>query len=298
MKDKAAAPKRRKTVSWLRRGVQIFFFVLVALIATTGAIKELGVEQPFLLQGASLHAICPFGGVVSFWQLVTAGRFVSKIHEASVALAVIALVLSVLFGPVICGWVCPMGSIQEWFGAIGRKLFKKRYNNFVPRRLDKVLRYLRYATLIWVTWMTIVSGKLFFQEYDPYFALFNFWTHEVALTGVVILVVTLVLSLFVERPFCKYACPYGAFQGIFNLFRIFGIKRVAKTCIDCKACDRECPMNIKVSTAGTVRDHQCITCMKCSSEEACPVADTVVLAAGALPRMKVAAIGANEEAAE
>jgi len=116
-----------------------------------------------------------------------------------------------------------------------------------------------------------------FETYDPYFALFNLWSAELAWQAAAILAATLVLSLLVERPFCKYMCPYGAVQGVFNLFRIFRIRRVAKTCIDCKACDRACPMNIEVSTSGVVRDHQCITCMECTSERACPVKDTVDL---------------------
>jgi len=48
--------------------------------------------------------------------------------------------------------------------------------------------------------MTASSGKLIFSDFDPYFALFNFWTSEVAISGILILFVTLVLSLFVERP--------------------------------------------------------------------------------------------------
>jgi len=280
--------KPSKARPWLRRGIQIFFFLLVALIATNGALSERGIERFSFVEGASLHAICPFGGVVSFWQLATAGTLVKKIHESSVALAVIALALSVLFGPVICGWVCPLGSVQEWLGSLGRKIFKKRYNGFVPAKLDKVLRYLRYIVLAWVSYMTIVSGTLIFQDYDPYYALFNFWTGEVALAGAAILVATLLLSLFVERPFCKYACPYGAFQGIFNLFRVFGIKRKASSCIDCKACDRACPMNIEVSTSLTVRDHQCISCLKCTSEAACPVAATVEFAAGKAKKLEEA----------
>ena len=280
MSNRTKAIKPRKASPWIRRGVQIFFFTLVALIATNEALGERGITALPFVEGASLHAICPFGGVVSFWQLATAGTLVKKVHESSVALAVIALFLSALFGPVVCGWICPFGSVQEWVGSIGRKLFKKKYNTFVPGRLDKALRYLRYVVLVWVSYMTIVTGKLFFQDYDPYFALFNLWTGEVAIIGALVLVATLVGSLFVERPFCKYACPYGAFQGIFNLFRVFGVKRNAPTCISCKACDRACPMNIEVSTVGTVRDHQCITCLKCGSEDACPVESTVVLSAG------------------
>lgn len=270
----------KKAPRWIRLSVQAFFFILVALIATTGALAERGIPKPTFLEGASLHAICPFGGVVSFWQLVTTGTLVKKVHESSVALAVIALFLAVLFGPVICGWVCPFGSLQEWVGRLGRRIWKKRYNSFMPVRLDRWLRYLRYLVLAWVIYMTAVTGKIFFQDYDPYFALFNFWTGEAALGGFLVLGLTVILSLFVERPFCKYACPYGAFQSIFNLFRIFGIRRQAATCIDCKACDRACPMDIRVSTSGIVRDHQCVSCLRCASEDACPVDRTVELGAG------------------
>jgi polyferredoxin len=275
----------------LRLMVQVFFFALVALTATMNGLKESGIEVPDL-GSASLHAICPFGGVVSFWQLVSAGNLPKKAHESSVVLAVIGIALAVLAGPVICGWVCPFGSVQEWLGKLGKRIFKKRYNTFVPARLDKALRYLRYLVLVLVSYMTIMTDKLAFESMDPYYALFNFWRSEVAVGSLVALGVVILLSLFVERPFCKYACPYGAFQGLFNLVRIFGIKRNATTCISCNACSRACPMNIEVATAGTVRDHQCITCMKCTSEAACPVPQTVELAAGGFP----AAAGAAPKA--
>jgi ferredoxin len=39
-------------------------------------------------------------------------------------------------------------------------------------------------------------------------------------------------------------------------------------------------MNTPVSQQTVVRDHQCITCMECTSEAVCPVKATVVLSAG------------------
>ena len=266
----------------IRLAIQIFFLVLIALIALNHTLEESGREIP-LIGSASLHAVCPFGGVVSIYQYATGGTFVKKTHESSFILMIIVAVTAVAFGPVFCGWICPFGTVQEFLGRIGRKIFKRRYNRFIPYKFDRWLRYLRYVVLAWVIYMTAVTGKIIFADYDPYYALFNFWTGEVALSGIVILVVTLLLSLFVERPFCKYACPYGAVLGVSNLFRIFKIKRAAETCINCGACDRACPMNIEVSTSGSVRNHQCISCMKCTSEQACPVANTVDLRAGANP---------------
>jgi len=273
--------KKGKTVSGRKAGntrliVQIFFFALIALIAVNHTLEEAGKAIP-ILSSASLHAICPFGGVVSVFQFITSGTYVRKIHSAAFILMGIVFALTVFLGPVFCGWVCPLGSIQEWFGKIGKKIFKHRFNRLIPYKFDRYLHYLRYLMLGWVVYMTAVTGTLVFSDIDPYFALFNFLRSEVAIGGVIILAVLLVLSLIVERPFCKYACPYGEVLGVFNLLRIFKIRRRPSTCIDCKACDRSCPMNIPVSTSGAVRHHQCITCLECTSEQACPVENTVEL---------------------
>jgi len=274
--------KKSNTVSAARKAanirliVQVFFFALIALIAVNHTLEEAGKAIP-VLASASLHAICPFGGVVSLYQFIAAGTYVRKIHSAAFVLMWIVFALTVFLGPVFCGWICPLGSIQEWFGKLGKKIFKRRFNRMIPYKIDRILRYLRYVMLGWVVYMTAVTGTLVFSDIDPYFALFNFWRSEVAIGGVIILAVVLVLSLIVERPFCKYACPYGAVLGVFNSFRIFKIRRRPSTCIDCKACDRSCPMNIPVSTSGAVRDHQCISCLKCTSEQVCPVENTVEL---------------------
>ena len=268
------ATLKKKGARNIRHIVQAAFFIIVAVTTTASVLSEKGIVIPFI-PDASLHAVCPLGGVVSFWQLLNFGTLVKKVHESSVVLAVLGLLLALLFGPVICGWVCPFGTFQEWLGGLGRKLFGKKYNNFVPRKLDRALRYLRYLVFAWVSYMTVISGKLIFQDYDPYYALFNFWTGEVAIAGYTALAAVIILSLFVERPFCKYACPYGALQGVFNLFRIFGIRRNAPTCISCKACSKACPMNIDVSTSKVVRDHQCISCLECTSDAACPIPATV-----------------------
>ncbi|ADY13518.1 4Fe-4S binding protein [Sphaerochaeta globosa] len=259
----------------IRTIVQIVFFVWVVVVIALGTAAERGVVLPFTPSTASLHAICPFGGVVTAWNLITEGTLVKKIHDSSVILGVLGLLLALLFGPVICGWICPFGTFQEWVGRIGRKIFKRRYNTFVPQKIDRWLRLLRYVVLVWVLVMTSVSATLVFQAYDPYYALFSFLRSEFSLAGTIILGIVVLLSLFVERPFCKYACPYGALLGIFNRFRIFKVRRVEQTCISCSKCNRACPMNIDVQGGAAVTSAQCISCMECTSDRACPVPKTV-----------------------
>ena len=268
--------KPRMTV---RRKIQIAAFALVALLALTKTLSELGVVIPFLPE-ISLHAICPFGGVVTIYEFFTTGAFLPKLHSAAFILMALGLVVAVFFGPLFCGYVCPLGSYQEWIGKLGRRLFPKRYGKLIPPKVDRVLGFLRYGVLAMVVYQTVVAGKLVFQDVDPYYALFSFMTGEVALSALVILGVVTVFSLLVERPWCRYLCPYGALLGLFNLIRIFPVRRKASTCIHCQKCDRACPMNIKVSQKKDVRDPRCISCYECVSGNACPVADTVTLAGG------------------
>ncbi len=160
-----------KNKIWLRTVLQVFFLVLIALIAVNHVLEESGEAIP-LLSNASLHAICPFGAVVSLYQFATVGTFTQKIHQSSFILMALVFVLTLLFGAVFCGWMCPLGSVQEWVGKLGKRLFKKRYNHFFPPRIDKYLRYLRYIMLIWVLYATAMTGKLAFGDIDPYDALF------------------------------------------------------------------------------------------------------------------------------
>ena len=260
----------------IRLGLQVFFLVLILLIAINHQLVEKGSSIPFIAS-ASLHSVCPFGGVVSIYSLFTEGTFVQKIHESSFVILGIVVFLGILFGPVFCGWVCPLGSVQEFVGKIGRKLFKDKYNRFIPYKYDKYLRFLRYVVLAWVVYMTAFTGKLVFSDIDPYHALFNLWSSELAIGGVIVLSLTLFASLFIERPWCKYACPFGAVLGLTNLIRIFKIRRNPVTCVGCQKCSKACPMNINVAAQENIKDHQCISCLKCTSEVSCPIDNTVEL---------------------
>jgi len=266
------AKKQKKHL--IRLTVQIFFLALIILISFNHFRSEQGLA-PLLIGAPSLHAVCPFGGVVTIYTYFTEGAFIQKIHQSSFTLMWLVLALTLLFGPVFCSWICPFGTVEEFIGKIGKKIFKKNYNHFVPSIIDKLLRYIRYVILILVVINTAISGKLLFANFDPYFALFNIWSSEVTRLSLLVLGLVLIGSLFVERPWCKYFCPLGALLGIFNLFRIVKLKRNEKTCINCKACDRICPMNINVSTSKAVSNHQCISCFLCTDEITCPVNDTL-----------------------
>ena len=93
--------------------------------------------------------------------------------------------------------------------------------------------------------------------------------------GLIILSIILIASLFVQRPWCKYLCPYGAFLGLFNKIKVFRIIRKDSTCISYKKCSNVCPMSIDVHEKNAVRDLSCISCFECVGEKVCPKKNTI-----------------------
>lgn len=258
---------------------QGFFFVLIALIAVNHGLSEKGIALSFI-PTASLHAICPFGGVETLYTLLASGKLLPKLHESTLIITGLILIISLLFGKAFCGWICPLGTVQEWIGKVGRKLFKTRYNSFISPRVHKFLSFGPYIILLLTLYATATTAKLAFLDFDPYHALFSFWTGEVALYSIIILVLILLASLVIERPWCKYLCPLGIVLGITNKFRLFTIKRNDSTCISCKLCDKKCPMNLTISDSTKVSSTECISCMECTSENTCPKQNTLVMKSG------------------
>ena len=76
----------------------------------------------------------------------------------------------------------------------------------------------------------------------------------------------LVLSVKVYRPFCQYLCPLGAIYGWFKRFSLVQIHWEKEKCVSCKACENACPVALSVQEIS--RSPECIRCGKCVS--ACP----------------------------
>ncbi len=259
-----------RTVRRLRHGTQ-------ALVLAVVAWQVFG----HLATGtASAEALCPFGGFETLWTWVTTGRTVSHIHPANLVLGLAVIVLALAGRGFFCGWLCPLGALQ---GGVYRaaeavvnrvpplRQLRRRMSRGRAARwghhLDRVLRWGRWLVLGWALIGAGLTGTMVFREADPWIALLSVAEFELSLAFAVLLA-TFVLALFVQRPFCRYACPLGAAQSLIGRFSPIAVERNASACLGCDVCNKACPVGIPVNTRSRVTDTSCLGCLECVA--ACP----------------------------
>lgn len=166
-----------------------------------------------------------------------------------------------LLGVFFCGWACPFGTAQEWLRGVGKSMTGMTIR--IPQKINRYLLFSRYLLfpLIAVAGIAALDTRRTFMT--------SLAGGTAGAAALAILGAILVLSLFMERPFCKYLCGFGAITGLVSMLRVFGVKRDSGKCADCRRCNDACGMDVDVAKAHTVRDPHCINCGKCLA--ACPV---------------------------
>lgn len=249
MRSSSSASLKTKRERKIRTLVQISLF-LGALILPVGI----------------FHMICPMGGIATLTRLVSQGLYIPKTGVANIAILAGVLLTTIVAGPIFCGWLCPLGSIQDWIHSLAKRVKIPQIR--IHSNLDRVLKFIRYLVLALILYATARSFNLVFIKADPYYALMHFYTGEVAPLALVILGSTLVASLFIQRPWCRWLCPLGAILSFLGKFSILKIRRPSDTCISCSLCSKACPVGLDPSAQEKVTSSRCIRCGLC--EGACP----------------------------
>lgn len=268
-----------------RRLVQLGVFLFILGIA----LRHLIVGEEGAIITASWEAYCPMGGLETLYRFVTSGgRFVSHVHLSNVVILVATLATALLLRNAFCGWLCPLGFIQDMvsrFSALVQKRIPRvrravrvlRTKGARLAVLDRPLRLLKYAVLVWSVVGAAVAGFMVFRDVDPWAGLWNLLELTVS-AGAMVLLVVLLASLFVERPWCRYACPLGAATGLLGALSPVYLKRESAACKSCAICTKACPMGLPVHTATTIKHADCIGCLECVDE--CPREGALALKVG------------------
>lgn len=213
-------------------------------------------------------AACPLGSLQ--------GSF-SADHSTIYYVGGILLLYAIMFGRLICGWLCPFGLVQEVCYKIKTPKVKKS-------PVTRLLSYLKYAILVFFVFIVPILyafrdtplpafckyicpagtleggiGLLSNAVNNSYFAMLGpLFTWKFLL-----MVSILVGCVFVFRLFCRFLCPLGALYGLFNKISVFGIKVDNSKCTHCGLCHAECKVDIRHPG-----DQECVSCGDCVS--VCP----------------------------
>jgi polyferredoxin len=195
------------------------------------------------------------------------------------------LIVGILIGKSMCGWVCPFGFIQELVGFIRRKQTE------LSTQTHEEIVYVKYFILGITLFISITysATKLYGMSegyesalgifaYAPFTALSPaetlFATLPRAVQGfsgaissgqidilsalssvsplgwvqIFIMGCVLVFAAYVPRSWCRYFCPHGAIMALLNRFSFIGLRRDPVKCAKggCRLCVEVCPMRVPI----------------------------------------------------
>lgn len=184
----------------------------------------------------------------------------------------ILLLTGLILGRSICGFLCPMGLLQEL-------LYKVPVPKVKKSRFTRLMSWLKYVILL--VFVVIIPLRYAAQSLpvpafckyicpagtlegaigllshpanaDKLSLLGGLFTHKF-----LILIVLATACMFIYRAFCRFLCPLGAIYGMFARVALAGVKVDRSACTDCGRCMAHCKMDIR-----HVGDHECIHCGEC-----------------------------------
>ncbi|MEI6602875.1 MAG: 4Fe-4S binding protein [Clostridia bacterium] len=215
-----------------------------------------------------------FQALSQIYLRITTGAPAGAELFAYLAEAIAIIPVTILFGRFFCGWLCAFGSLGDFIYSISSKFFTKK----MPAKTDAALKYVKYgvfAIVAVVLWTGLLSTTEVLSPWDSFARIFLFQNDAsgiafklalpVMSVGTILLVMMMAGSMFVERFFCRYLCPLGAFFSVTSLLRVFKIKKPTASCGSCRSCTNNCPMGINLYEKEKIGSGECIMCMKCTT---------------------------------
>jgi len=141
----------------------------------------------------------------------------------------IPLLFALAYGRIFCAGVCPLGAIQELTG-------------FKPVKLSKTVEialasvpfiYLSLAILF-----ASMNSQFIICRYDPFIGIFRL---DAPYTMIIFGALLLLSGIFVNRPYCRYLCPYGVLLNVFSRFAGKHLTITPAECTNCRLCEESCP---------------------------------------------------------
>jgi len=141
----------------------------------------------------------------------------------------IPLIFAIAFGRVFCAGVCPLGAIQELTGFKPVKL---------PKTVESVMAAIPFVYLALAVLFAATKSSFIICRYDPFIGIFRL---DAPFTMIIFGGLLLLSGIFINRPYCRYLCPYGVLLNIFSRFAGRHLTITPAECTECRLCEDSCP---------------------------------------------------------
>jgi polyferredoxin len=171
--------------------------------------------------------ICAVGSV----QNVSLALFNSgySIPLTALLFFIIPLLFALAYGRVFCAGVCPLGAIQELTGFQPVKL---------PKPVEVILAFVPFIYLGIAILFASTNSQFIICRYDPFVGIFRL---DAPYTMIIFGALLLLAGIFVNRPYCRFLCPYGVLLNIFSRFAGRHLTITPAECTNCRLCEEVCP---------------------------------------------------------
>jgi len=305
-------------LSVIRKLVQVGTFLLFVYGGSMGGYylaDKFSIALPALScaydsQSADLCVLIPFQHQMHHrlgMAIAGGGNLLMGLMPTLITLGLFVLLFAIL-NKAFCGWVCPLGTFQEFMHLLGQKLGLQRHESLDQSMVKRYrpVKWLILVFLVFVVPLLAGIGLLGDDFGDSYCRICpsriltslatgdstqlfvdtaNNTTLVLSLIGVFLFGLMTTLALTVRQPFCRI-CPLLALHAV---FRKLGLLRLVKNatprCDRCGLCTKACPMDIKaIHTEMEKKDlttEDCTLCGRCV--EFCPDKDVLQLKYAMLP---------------
>ena len=184
------------------------------------------------------------------------------IYSPFLITALIPIIITLIFGRIFCGWICPATLLYE----LNTNMAAWLHRAGLPTGNRHFDRRLKYLVLIIGGILSMVTGSVLFAAIYPPAIIGREIYYAIALggfgAGAVFFVLTLLFDLMVaRRGFCRYICPGGALYSLLGRYRLFRIQRKVDTCNDCAKCTAVCEFELDPMRDGF--GQECNNCTAC-----------------------------------
>ena len=251
------------------QGYFLLFFCAALALMTDQGIRRFPTR--LLLQLDPLSALAVLG---SSWLLPT-----------GLALTLVVVALTLVFGRAFCGWICPVGTLHQLASWSTRRLRRGGYQKVNRWRPHFRLKYLLLVALL----IAALAGSALVGLFDPLSLVTRSFASAIlpALSAVVasdgprprtfagawltggVFLGLLAANRWIARWWCRALCPLGALLGLGARAAIFRIHVDPASCNHCNRCARDCQGADEPFAAHRVSEcHVCLNCVSVCPEGA------------------------------